>query len=395
VRVGLNLLYLVPGQVGGSEVYARELVSALARERPDLELVVFCGQEAVPALAREGWPARVRLWPLRVRSAVKPLRIGVELGLLPGAAARARVDLLHSLGTTSPMWTPCPRVVTVLDLIYEHFPETFPTAARLGLRAVVGPAARRADRVLAISGAGGRDVTERLRLDPGRVDVVPIGFGRGRRAAPTPEPELRARLGLGDGRVVLCVSAALAHKNLPRLVRAVAALGEDAADVRLVVAGHAGREHDALTALAGAEGVGERVVLTGWIADEDLEGLYALATCAVYPSLHEGFGLPVLEAMARDVPIACADATALPEVAGDAAELFDPLRVDAIASALRRLLDDPARRAELVSRGRERVPRFTWEACARGTLASYERALSGRSERTKSRSWGDSSSTRP
>ena len=118
--------------------------------------------------------------------------------------------------------------------------------------------------------------------------------------------------------------------------------------------------------------------LTGWISDADLEGLYALAACCAYPSLHEGFGLPVLEAMARGVPVACSNATSLPEVAGDAAELFDPLDVDAIAAALGRLLHDRERAASLVDRGHARAASFTWERCAAGVLASYERVLSSR-----------------
>ena len=372
LRIGINLLYLVPGQVGGSEVLARELVRAVALERPDAGLVVFCGREAASALAAEDWPGNVTIWVLPVRAAVKPLRLAAELALLPGAAARARVDVLHSLGTTAPFWAPCPTVVTVLDLIYAHFPQTFPAPARAGLHAVVGPAARRSDRVVAISKWVGRDITERLRLDPARVDVVPCGFGRRARAAPTPEPELRTRLVLGKRPVVLCVSAALAHKNLLRLVEATAALDDDSV---LVLAGHAGREQATIEALADALGITDRVRLTGWVSDGDLEGLYACATCCVYPSLHEGFGLPVLEAMARDLPIACSDATALPEVAGDAAELFDPEDVGAIAAALRRLLDDEARREELVARGRLRVPLFTWQRCARGVLASYAKAM--------------------
>jgi glycosyltransferase involved in cell wall biosynthesis len=270
-----------------------------------------------------------------------------------------------------------PSVATILDLIYEHYPETFPAAARLGLKALVGPGARAADRVIAISHAVERDVVRTLRVDPERIDVVHLGFGMRRPDTTTPEAELRERLGLGDRRVVLCVSAALVHKNLPRLIDAFAALGEPG--THLVLAGHAGREHDALAARAAQAGVGDRVTLTGWIAAEDLEGLYALAEVCAYPSLHEGFGLPVLEAMARDKPLASSNATSLPEVAGDAAELFDPLDTEAMAAAIRRLMTDPERAAELVGRGRERVAHFTWERCADGVLASYERALSTRS----------------
>ena len=285
------------------------------------------------------------------------------------------VDLLHSLGTTSPPLTRGRSVVTVLDLIYRHYPDTFPTAARWGLNALVGPGARAADRVIAISHAVKDDVVAQLRVPADRVDVAHLGFGMRREPEATPAADLRARFGLGDGRVILCVSAALAHKNLDRLIEAFADLGPGFEDCRLVLAGHAGREHDRLSALAAARGVGERTVLTGWIAGRELEGLYALATCCAYPSLHEGFGLPVLEAMVRGVPLACSDATSLPEVAGDAAALFDPRDTSAIASTIRRLLSDEAYARGLVRRGRARAATFTWERCAHDVLASYERAL--------------------
>ena len=370
-RIGLNLLYLVPGAVGGTEIYAGRLVDALARHRPGTEFVAFAGVEAAPALARAGWPANVRVHRLPVRASVKPLRIAAEWSLLPAAAARAGVELLHSVGTTSPPVVHSPSVVTVHDLIYEHFPQTFPAPARAGLKALVGPGARRATRVHAISAFTKRDVVERLRVPPERVDVVHNGFG----AAPGPataERDLRARFGLGERRVVLCVSAALAHKNLPRLIDAFASIGDDG--THLVLAGHAGRERDALLAGAARAGVADRVTLTGWIEDADLEGLYALATCCAYPSLFEGFGMPALEAMARDRPLACSTATSLPEVTGDAAELFDPASAEQIAAALRRLLTDSARGEELVAKGRERVAHFTWERCAAGVWEVYERA---------------------
>lgn len=363
-HLGFNLLYLVPGQVGGTEVYAKRLVGAIAEARPDLRVTAFCGREAAPVLRRAGWPANVAVHELPVRCTRKPARALAEQTLLPAAAARAGVDLLHSLGTTTPFVTSMTRVVTVHDLIYEHFPATFPAPLRVGLRALVGPGARRADRVLTGSEWTKTDVAARLGIPPDRIDAVPHGFGQRRSAAVTSEAELRERYGLGAARVVLCVSAALEHKNLDRLVDAM-----DGVDARLVIVGHAGREGERLA---------RRAVFTGWIPSQDLEGLYALAACCAYPSLHEGFGLPVLEAMVREVPLACSDATALPEVAGDAVEYFDPLSTPAIAAAVTRLLDDRARAQELVERGRQRWPQFTWERAARGVLASYDRALASR-----------------
>jgi len=375
-HVGLNLLYLVPGAVGGSEIYARELVGALARARPQVRFTAYCGREAAPSLHGAGWSDNVVVSELPVRCANKPARIAAEMTLLPARAARDRVDLLHSLGTTSPLVVPGrPSVVSILDLIYEAFPETFPKPALWGLRALVGPAARRADRVITISEAVKRDVVTRLRVPADRVDAVLLG--RGMRAEPeaTDEDTLRERYRLGSSRVVLCVSAALVHKNVPRLLEAFAALGAGYEDTRLVLVGHAGLEQERLRARTVELGLVDRVVLTGWISAEDLEGLYRLAACCAYPSLYEGFGMPVLEAMVRGVPLVCSNATSLPEVAGDAAVLFDPLDTEAIAAALRRVLDDERLAESLRERGRERAALFTWERCAEGVLAVYDRVL--------------------
>ncbi len=377
-RLGVNLLFLVPGQVGGSEIYARNLLRALHDLQPQLELVAYVAPEALDTLSAEPWAPAATFVPAPLRSASKPRRVAGELTWLPLRLRRDGVDLLHSLGTTTPPLCPVPSVVTVLDLIYHHFPETFPRGSRLGLRALVPLGARRADRVIAISHAGKRDLVDTLSLDPAKVDVVHLGFGMSPAPDPVPAAELRERYGLGSGPIVLTISAALRHKNLDRLISAFARLGSDR-DVRLVVAGHGGLEQDALRGAAHARGVGERVVFTGWVDDAVVEGLYAAATVFAYPSLLEGFGLPVLEAMRRDVPVACSNLSALPEIAGDAAELFDPLDVEAIADAIARLLDDDARRAELVERGRRRWPEFTWERAARETFDIYRRVLEARS----------------
>jgi len=169
---------------------------------------------------------------------------------------------------------------------------------------------------------------------------------------------------------VLSVSARRGHKNLERLVDAMLRLEVPA---RLVLPGYPS-ERDAALAARG----GDRVRILGWVSGADLEGLYAASACLAFPSLAEGFGLPVLEAMRRGLPVACADATSLPEVAGDAALLFDPTDVDAIAAAIERLLTDDELRADLVQRGHAQAAEFSWERTARATLAAYDAALKAR-----------------
>jgi glycosyltransferase involved in cell wall biosynthesis len=373
-RVGINLLYLVPGEVGGTEIYARELVGALAVLRPEVRFVVFAGREGAPVLREIGWPGNVSIRELPVRCRVKPLRIAAELGLLPETARRARIDLLHSLGTTTPLHGCGVRVVTIHDLIYDWYPGSFPAPARYGLKALVPAGGRRAHRVQVSSHATKQELHERLGLSLEKIDVVNLGLGLRKIAHPTPAAELRERFELDGRSVVLSVAAALPHKNLDRLLRAFATL--DRGTAVLVLVGHAGRETERLKALAAELGIAGDVRFTGWVSDAEVEGFYALASVFVYPSLHEGFGMPVLEAMRRGVPVACANATSLPEVAGDAAHLFDPLSVDAIGAAIRDLLADPGRARDLAQRGPVRAALFGWDRTAASAWASYVRAAS-------------------
>jgi glycosyltransferase involved in cell wall biosynthesis len=178
---------------------------------------------------------------------------------------------------------------------------------------------------------------------------------------------------LGHDPVIICVAQKRPYKNQEVLVRALA--DDRLRSARLVLPGAPTSYEERLRSLAAELGVQNRVHLPSWLSDPDLEGLYRLARCAAQPSRLEGFGLPVLEALARGVPVGCSDRTALPEIAGDAALLFDPDDQHAVTDALARLMHDGSLRRQLAARGRERAARFTWEATAAATIASYERAL--------------------
>jgi glycosyltransferase involved in cell wall biosynthesis len=204
--------------------------------------------------------------------------------------------------------------------------------------------------------------------------VVPLATTVPRHGDATAESELRARLDVGERPLVLSLSAKRPHKNLTRLLRALAEL-EPARRPALVVPGYPTPHERELRRLAAALGIADLVRFPDWLPARDLEGLYRAAACMVFPSLYEGFGLPVLEALARGVPVACSDRSSLPEVAGDAALLFDPEDVGAIRAAMERLLGEPRLAERLRAAGRERAARFTWERTAELTVASYRRAL--------------------
>jgi glycosyltransferase involved in cell wall biosynthesis len=213
-----------------------------------------------------------------------------------------------------------------------------------------------------------------LHERPDKIDVVPLGLGQAHPERALPEQELRERLKLGSRDVALSLSAKRPHKNLIRLLDALAAIPAERRPM-LVIPGYKTWHEEELERHVAALGIEDDVRLLGWAPEEEIEALYAVARCFVFPSLYEGFGLPVLEAMQRGVPVACSNRTSLPEVAGDAALMFDPDKPEEIAAAIERLLTDPDEAERLRAAGYERARQFTWDETARLTAASYERAL--------------------
>lgn len=372
-HIGLNLIYLRPGETGGLEVHARELIPALVAAAPGLRFTAFINREA--ASADEGpWLELMAAVTVPVNASNRVQWLLGEQVLLPCLAARARVDLMHSLGVTAPVWGRFRRVATVHDLTYLHHPETHEGIRARVLRMLMPLAVRRSDRLTPPSEATRRDLIEILGTPAERIDVVPSGLGRLRREEPMPESEVRSHFELGDRRVVLSVSAKRPHKNLAALIGALALIPADRRPL-LVLPGYPTWYEGELRACARDLGVGEDVRLLGWLPARELDGLWGLAEVFVFPSLSEGFGLPVVEAMARGVPVACSTAGSLPEVAGEAALLFDPRNEAAIAAAMERLLSDKGEAQRLVTAGKARAAEFTWERTAALTLQSYARAL--------------------
>src|SRR6266480_5794954 len=274
-RIGLNLLFLVPGETGGMETYARRLIPALASALPDRELVAFIGSEASEiGIPQFGEGVRVvALGSTRHRFR----RVALEQLVLPRIVRRERIDLLHSLGTTAPTRLGCASVVTIHDVIYATHPEAHTAAMRLGLQFLVPLAARSADRIITPSRAAARDVVAHLGVPADRVDAIHSAGG----LPPGPaiaEGELRQSHGLGAAPLVLSVSARRPHKNLPRLLEAFARVRHTPEPV-LVLPGYQTPFEGEVDATIERLGLRDRVLTLGWVPDQELEGLYAAAAC--------------------------------------------------------------------------------------------------------------------
>jgi glycosyltransferase involved in cell wall biosynthesis len=242
------------------------------------------------------------------------------------------------------------------------------------MRALIPLAARRSDRIIAPSNTTRRDLVRFLNLPEEKIDVVPNGIGLPPAARWVSEEDLRRRYDFGSRPLLLTVSLKRPNKNLLGLLDALSLIPAERRPL-LVLAGHATQYEQELRGRAADLDITGDTRFLNWVASDELEGLYRAATAFAFPSLYEGFGLPVLEAMTRGLPVACSNRGALGEVADDAALLFDPEEPRAIAVALEKLLVDEAERERLISLGYENAARFSWAETARKTLASYESAL--------------------
>ena len=358
-RVAIDA-HTVGRRATGNETYVRQLIGSLS-VRADVDCVVM----ADPAASIH--PPKGRIHRFRVRNPV--LRLLTDLAT-PGRTVDA--DLLH-VQYVRPPRCDVPVVTTIHDISYEHFPELFTRRAVMRMRATIPWSARHSRLVLTGSAYSRADLIDRYELDARRVRLTP--YAADERFAPQPierVAEALRRLGIPSD-YILCVGNLQPRKNLPRLFEAYASLPRDRPP--LVVVGQRAWLHEPVLEGVRSLGLDDQVFFTGYVAAEDLPALYSGALVFAYPSLFEGFGLPVVEAMACGAPTLSSWSSSIPEVAGDAAVLVDPTRVDAIAEGLGRLISDAELRRSLSVAGVEQAARFSWARCAAETVAAYRDAL--------------------
>jgi glycosyltransferase involved in cell wall biosynthesis len=372
-HVGLNLVYLVPGETGGMETYARELIEELVREAPHVAFTAFINREA-EAAGNAPWCDLIPSVTVPVAARNRPDWVRGEQQLLPLLARKAGVHVMHSLASTAPIWGAFRRVTTIHDLHYRICPETHSTIRGAGMRLLVPLAAARSHRLISVSANTANDLVRLLKIPEEKIDIVPLGIGAKAVVNPVSESEIRAQLNLGDRRIALTLSAKRPHKNLMRLLEGLALIPAVNRPV-LILPGYPTPHEDELKQRAVELAIQDDTRFLGWIDAAWREGLYGAASLFVFPSLYEGFGLPVLEAMTRSVPVACSNRGALREVAGDAALVFDPEDPRVIAAAMERLLNQPEEADRLRRAGQMRASKFTWQATARKTLAVYRCAF--------------------
>jgi glycosyltransferase involved in cell wall biosynthesis len=366
LAIGVNALYLLPGGVGGTEIYLRGLLAGLAEIDPVNRYVIFTNRETGPGLAPER--PNFRVVRQAVRAVSRPRRILWEQSVLALEATRRRLDVMFNPGFTAPLLAPCPQVTMFHDLQHEQHAENFRWFELPFWQFFLFWSAHVSALLLAPSQATANDLKRYYRLPEGKVRVAQHGvesafFGiAGRR-----QPE----------RFLLAVSTLHPHKNLDGLLRAFAVFRQRHADFRLVVCGLHGFSAGELQSQRDALGLHDAVDFPGWIPREDLYGLFSRAWAFLYPSLFEGFGLPVLEALAAGVPAACSAIEPLRSIAGEAALQFDPRNQEALLAAMFRITEDDELRRTLASAGPARAAQFSWKFTAQTTLEALEDAAKG------------------
>jgi len=374
MRIGLNLLFLLPGIVGGTETHAVNLLRALAKLSDPTCYWLFINRETdrFGLFDEQQWNTIVCQVPAKLRL----LRYAWEQFVLPLQVKRLGLDLVHSLGYVQPLRLSCKSIVTIHDLNFLNIGHMMPLSRRLALRFFVTQSAKVADYIITVSEFSKQQIVEVLRVAPEKVTVtynavkeVPEG--------PVDLNELIRRYRITQP-YILGLSSQSPHKNITGLVKAFEILKRKGySDLKLVLAGHRPARARELELVVQSSQFRNDIIFTGYVPDRVLAGLYAYAEVFVFPSLYEGFGIPVLEAFLYGSAVACSKVAALPEIAGDAALYFDPNNIEDMASVLDYLLTHEEERKLLVARGKERVALFTWEETARKTLDVYKRVLEG------------------
>ena len=353
--------------LGGNETYASNLIEALAEVDTQNRYTLYVTrQEAIDRYARR-WPnVSVRKTLPHTPLIRIPLTLAAELRRRP-------VDILHVQYTAPPL-APCDTVVMIHDLSFEHIPETFKRRSWMQMRFTVRRTARSASHILTDSEYSRQDILRTYGLPPERVTTTPLAASS--RFEPVHDSRVLEKYGI-SGDYILAVGSIQPRKNIARLIRGYSRMLSQHPDnaPRLVIVGKRAWLFEDTIRAAAVSSANDKILFTGYVPESDLAALYTGALCFAYPSLFEGFGIPLLEAMRCGTPTITSDRTCLPEVVGDASLMIDPFDEYSIADGLWRMVSDAALREQLRNRGFVQSSLFDWRQTARLTLGVYEQVF--------------------
>jgi len=368
LKIGINALYLLPGKVGGTEVYIKNLVKWLTIVDWENEYFIFINKESIGVFDELIHRVRIVLCPVKATS--RPLRILWEQFILPAQMRRLKIDLLLSAGMTSPFFSSAASVLVIHDLQHINQPQNFAWYYLPFLKAIIYLSAKTSDALIAVSGYVKDDVVRHYRILPDRVFVAYNAVDRDKffRRGKEDVEVVRRRYNLPES-FIFYPASSLPHKNHKRLLEAFKKVKEEVQDIKLVLTGTRDYGYEVIEKSIKEFGLDDDVLFLGWLSHDDVPLIYNAANVLVFPSLHEGFGMPVIEAMASGVPVICSGIPPLKEITDSAAIFVDPFDPRDIARGILSVLTDNKLRERLIEDGLERAGMFTWEKTALSTLS--------------------------
>jgi glycosyltransferase involved in cell wall biosynthesis len=368
MRIGIDAT-AIPANRAGAGNYIFSLVAGLASVDAENEYFVF----AKPDHIAEWGIDQDNFHFLPSAGRYRAVRLAWEQCILPMLVRRHHIDVLHSPHYTMPIFGPCRKVVTFCDMIFLLYPEVHTLSKRAFFRTMMPISARRAQAIIAISESTARDVVQLLRVPPDRVHAIPLAAAGNFLPIddPTSVDSVCSRYGLRTGEFVLFVGVMEPRKNIPVLLHAYRKLVDRGVSKQLAIVGKRGWMCDDVLSTVQTLDLEKRVVFTGYVPSRDLPYLYNGACLFIYPSLYEGFGLPVLEAMACGTPVVTSNVSSMPEIVGDSALLVDPRNSEEIAQAMEKLLADDILSHAMRESALKRAAMYSWDRTARETLQVY------------------------
>lgn len=370
MRIGVNTLYLLPGRVGGSETYIANIIKWLVSLDKDNEYIVFINNECKGYF--ENISPNIKTVQCNVNASSRVKRVIWEQILLPFQIKKQKIDLLFSGGFTAPFLSPVKSVLMIFDMQHINQPENFSPVFLFFLKTIIFVSVKSSDHILTLSNNSKEDIVKHYELLPDCVTPTYLASDRD------------VFYKRGDDEVVMVLkkygikkpyihyaAAILPHKNHISLLNAFKNIKEKFPDLKLVLTGARDYSDNNITKHIASLGLDSDVVLLGWLSFDEVASIYSGAELFVFPSTHEGFGMPVLEAMCTDTPVISSNIEPLKEIVGDGALLFDPHNEDSIKEAMLSVLENNELRKTLVTKGALRAKHFTWEHAAEKTIEIF------------------------
>ncbi len=370
MRIGINTLYLLPGKVGGSETYIKNIVKCLDRLDKENDYLIFINNECKGYFEKLGPNIKTILCPFNASS--RPKRILWEQLILPFQIKKHKIDLLFSGGFTAPFVCPAKSVLMVFDMQHINQPENFSKVFLFFLRTIIYLSVKSADHILTLSNNSKNDITSHYNITPENVTATYLASDSDvfYRRDSGEVYEVREKYNIPE-RYLYYGAASLPHKNHKRLLNVFKVVKKDLPDVKLVLTGARDYGEGSISEHIKLLGLEDDVILLGWLSFDEVAAIYSGAELFVFPSLHEGFGMPVLEAMACGVPVASSNIEPLKEIVADGGVLFDPYDEDSIGEAILTIINNSDKKNSLIEKGSARAEFFTWENTAKSTIEVF------------------------